>query len=217
MRTNYLATLIWTMGAAALIACGSEDPTEPSGTGGAGPGAGGGLATGGTPGGGGAPAAGGGDPGSGGMMEGCDIDFSDLDTSMPVSLRNDVIPMFAMSCSLASACHPPDRPKAGLPLGPRMMDLTEDLANQIHMALLMPSTTAPAMNRVTPNDPGNSFIMHKMANNQENLGLTCTPQDSTATGCGNDMPPAAGLCAQNNGQSRFDMVARWIAQGAQNN
>jgi hypothetical protein len=31
------------------------------------------------------------------------------------------------------------------------------------------------------------------------------------------MPPGATLCLQNNGQARFDKIAKWILDGAQNN
>ena len=220
MKSTTLFTHTLTLiGAVFLAACGSDEADDGN--------------TGGSAGGGGAGAMGTGGGTGGGAPATCDVDFTDLASAPAVSFRNDVMPIFGLSCTASTQCHGSTaiRPKAGLFLGPTcqydtttmtcpytMTPLTDEIVNMVHTNLLMASLTAPAVQRVVPGNPGSSFIIHKTADIHETQGFACTMQDSTATTpCGNEMPPSATLCLQNNGQVRFDRLAKWILDGAQNN
>lgn len=181
---------------------------------------------------------------SGGGEPTCDVDFSRLDGADPVSFRSDVMPIFGLSCN-TSQCHDADRPKAQMYLGPRCkynadsgecvfnqegqppqdgLDMEDPLTDMVVQQILSnivsaASATAPALNRIEPGDPGNSFLIDKIADRQDDLSVDCTPQDPTAVGqCGSPMPPpSATLCLQKNGQGRFDTIATWVLQGAADN
>jgi hypothetical protein len=197
---------------AITIGCASEDDGSNNGSGGAG----GVLGAGGS--GGGAPLV-------------CNTDFAQIGADpIPVSLRNDLMPIFNQSCD-QTQCHDKDKPKALLYLSPgcaRNLDtgacdeiaLTEADVQEVYANMVgVASTTAPAVLRIAPQDPAQSFMVHKIADTHEAQGYACTPQDTMVTGCGDSMPPqGATLCTQNNGgQERFNMIVRWILQGAQNN
>lgn len=162
-------------------------------------------------------------PGAGGATQmGCNTDFAAIAAanSAPVSFSTEVMPIFRLSCN-ASSCHGDTRrPQAGLFTGPStsMADPTAaDLAT-IHTNLLSPSLTVPAVNRVTPSDPGNSFLVRKITGTHDSQGYTCTPQAPMVPQCGDPMPPLGdSLCDQTGGQDRVNTIVRWIAQGAPNN
>ena len=144
--------------------------------------------------------------------------------------------VFGLSCTQTTQCHGTDstRPMAGLLLGPPCgydqttgrctfptTPLTDQLLTQVYTTLVnVPAVTvtSPTVMRVAPGDPAGSFLIQKAAGIHEDQGYMCTPQHSTAvTPCGNEMPPGATLCLQLNGQTRFDTIAKWILDGAQNN
>lgn len=196
------------LGAVALTGCGSG--------GGDGGGGGGTSGTGGS---------------GGGTPAGCNLDFTRLTSHATVSLTNDVMPIFGLSC-VASSCHDKDSPIASLYLGPHCTpnvttkvceyattdpltatEVTNVWTNLVGFA----SKTAPAVMRVAAGDPANSFLLQKTSNTQSTHNYACMPQDPGATGCGDEMPPGATLCTQNNGQERWDTIAAWIQQGAPNN
>ena len=71
----------------------------------------------------------------------------------------------------------------------------------IHEALVdVQSEWAPLLDRVTPGDPDNSFLMVKI------LGLQ-------GFGEGDAMPPLGGLL----GDDEVDLIRQWILDGAENN
>lgn len=213
-----------------------------------------GRATGATP----AAASGGATDAGRGMSEpvtatdaaGCNTNYSryDRDSGQEVSLRNDVMPVFGLSCT-ASDCHNPHDRKAALNLGWRCVydaakracifpvaedpntvssnppkPLTDDVVNAVYASLLADSATASAsgVKQVVPGDPSRSFLMDKLANTQGQRGYTCTNQDPShevrPVPCGDSMPLASDvICASPEGQAGFDLIARWIAEGAKNN
>jgi hypothetical protein len=198
----------------------------------------------------------------------CDTTYSHLDPT-PVSFTNDVMPIFGFSCHF-SDCHNSNdtQPRAALQLGPDcQFDLNtgactypttsdpnadpitapQPLSQQQIQAVYgnlvnTPSTTAPAVMRVVPGHPEQSFLMMKMAGLQNNVGLQCMNQDTTHEGgnsappCGVSMPQSTdntmalnstGLCQTTptcnspddcfGGTAWFNIVARWVAQGAMAN
>jgi hypothetical protein len=163
-----------------------------------------------------------------------------------VSFTNDILPMFGLSC-VTSDCHnsADSQPRAGLPLGhkcaydmaakwkctfPAAPADPNDLASMpapndaatvmaIYQALMMPSKTAPAMARVKPGDPSNSFLMLKLANLQNSRMLTCMNQDSSHEmnpgPCGVNMPQGADpWCDSMSSRPKMDAIGQWIANGA---
>ena len=172
--------------------------------------------------------------GAGSADEPCTIpDGSGAD----VSLRADVMPILSLSC-VSAACH--DSSKASdLYLGPKCKwstassqcefpadpsdpDALTDAAVAEVIANLVgvPSTTTSSTQRVVSGDPAASFLMEKVTGLHNAADHTdCTPQQTgAAEPCGDDMPPIGeALCKQAGGAERVDTLARWIAQGAQNN
>jgi hypothetical protein len=213
---------------------------------GAAPASGGAAASGGVTGstGGTTTASGGTTTGSGGAAA-CNTDYSKLPAGAAVSLKNDLMPIFGLAC-VASGCHGDSDKKAGLYLGKKCafdaaakwrctfptapgatptdpQPLTDDIVAQVFASLTAQSTTAPAIKRADPTKPESSFILDKTSNTQSAKGLQCTNQDPShsATGapCGDYMPATGDpLCTSGpTGQARFDAIAQWIKNGAQNN
>jgi hypothetical protein len=118
-----------------------------------------------------------------------------------------------------------DDPEAGLALGSPCADPTncpplgEPAINTIHANLLVASLTAPAVQRVAPAKPAESFLLDKAADIQNSKGHSCTPQSPAVEGCGTGMPPSGPdvvLCTRRDGQQEFDILAAWVLQSAPN-
>jgi hypothetical protein len=110
--------------------------------------------------------------------------------------------------------------------------LTPQTVQAVYANLLLPATTVSggSVQRVVPGHPEESFLLMKLSNTQALHGYTCVNQDTSHEGgdsappCGVGMPGpgpgAASLCEVSSpgtsieGQPAFDIVARWIAQGA---
>jgi len=157
----------------------------------------------------------------------------------PISFKNDLMPIFGLSC-IASSCHDKNAAKAGLVLG----DLTActnpmgcfdssakwgytfsgpldpALLSQVYGNLYnVASKTAPAVLRVKPGDPQNSFLMDKISNTQDSKGLTCQNTSPTTGGgpCGTFMPQSAGADLCDDSPAKGIAIAQWILAGAPNN
>ena len=184
-----------------------------------------------------------GDPGP---LATCDsFDDPRLRNGPIVSLRNDLLPIFGISC-VTSDCHSPTDQKAGLNLGykcaydinakwkctfplvpnpdpsyPQPVD--EQTVAQIYASLLAPAMTVTSglVKRVAPGDPANSFLVLSLADKQNSRGYVCENQDpsheSNPPRCGVFMPQNQEVLCNGTYQPRFDAVVRWIAQGARNN
>ena len=84
------------------------------------------------------------------------------------------------------------------------------------------TVTDGSVKRVAPNDPGNSFLILKLADQENSKGYTCMNQDPTHEDnpgpCGLSMPQGgATLYCEGTDRKKFDAIAAWIAQGAQKN
>ena len=125
------------------------------------------------------------------------------DASKIVSLRNDVLPVFAASCSTSATCH-------GSPTGIEVfLAGGAAKATTIRNGLVGIATAElPSMPFVTAGDPGKSYLMHKLDGDQATLDAECIGGD-----CGDQMPRgAAPLDA-----ATRDAIRTWIAQGAFDN
>src|SRR5205814_366608 len=132
--------------------------------------------------------------------------------------RQDILPIVAFACTLSS-CHSPRNSKAGLNLGNRCAfdmnakwkctfpsapqdpnDLTkpapddEPTVAAVYASITAPSKTVNggAVMRVKPADPANSFLVLKLADQQNSRGFACTNQDPSSENppspCGTSMP-----------------------------
>jgi hypothetical protein len=185
--------------------------------------------------------------GDAGALAACDS-FSDsrFAGGPAISFRNDILPIFGLSCTV-SDCHSPTDHKAGLNLGykcaydanakwkctfpvvsnPDPVQAQPDDAQTvaaIYASLLAPSATVTGpllVQRVKPGDPANSFLVLSLADKQNMRGYSCVNQDvsheSLPPACGVSMPQNQATFCDGTLQPRFDAVVRWIAQGALNN
>jgi len=180
-------------------------------------------------------------PREGGPLARCDSTYADLGSARTMSLRQDVMPVFGLACTLTTQCHgATGSPKAGLFLGPvcefdrithecvfpetpnparGSAPLTQGDVKDVLVNLLAPSATAPAVMRVARSDPTRSLLLDKLAGIQNEKGYACENQDPTRSrgACGEGMPLGTPLCSQSGGPDRFRTVAAWIAQGAADN
>jgi hypothetical protein len=162
-----------------------------------------------------------------------------------ISFRDDILPIFGLSC-VTSDCHDPHDAKAVLNLGYKClydagakwrctfpvqsnpdpgMAQPDDEATiaDIYASLLAPAATVatPTVYRVKPGDPENSFLVLKLANQQNSRGYTCFNQDpsheSNPPPCGVSMPQGGDSFCSGTSRARFDAIVAWIAQGAPDN
>jgi hypothetical protein len=142
-------------------------------------------------------------------------------TTPPVSFATDVAPVFLNSCAAAgSSCHgdptldekttgqvflgyPPD---AGMTATPAMI-----LAGIVGQA----SPEDTTMDIVQAGDPGASYLMHKLDDDQCQFAVTCNATHNLVFSlCGLGMPYGTNMVLP---EETRDTIRRWIAQGAQNN
>jgi hypothetical protein len=135
---------------------------------------------------------------------------SGFDPSTPqVSLRNDVLPIFRLSCGLASSCHQLSASQTGRIYLGSSMDTNSSDAAKVHDGIVnTPSLDLASMPLVKPGDPSNSFLMHKIDGDQCMFENQCTTQS-----CGLSMPQNSTLLEE----ERRATIRRWIAQGAMDN
>jgi len=152
-------------------------------------------------------------------------------SSNPVSFSKDVMPAFAMSCSLSSsACHAQmNNPQANLYLGMMGGGGGSADANAVHAGLVgVHAKEDPSMNLVTAGDLQNSFLWHKVNDdattlNQGALATACAKATmamctdcSSTTPCGGTMPYLSEPLSTG-APDRLCTIQNWIMQGAQNN
>jgi hypothetical protein len=148
------------------------------------------------------------------------VSCADL-TSPTVSFAKDVQPIFTTSCAIGGgACHGDPNNSGttngqvflGLPDGGGTAQLLSGIVNH-------PSPEDPELELVKSGDPTDSYLMHKLDDDQCQYATACNatmnmlwsaPQ---ANPCGASMPLGFPLLAI----SSRDTIRRWIAQGAQNN
>jgi hypothetical protein len=148
--------------------------------------------------------------------ETCTPYTSTADLSQPVSFRKDVMPVFLASCG---GCH-----KHGMNTTPNSLALSlgdagvepDELVTKL---VGVKSAEVPDMDLIAPGDPGNSYLMHKIDNDQCTLTAECNAGalGSKYPDCGKAMPPVPASSPPKLSVATRDLVRAWIHQGAQNN
>lgn len=145
--------------------------------------------------------------------------FAEDAGSEPVSFEQQVIPLLGLSCNFGS-CHM-GVSTGGFPgFGPKctydpvttdcLFDpgaLSPGVLDIVHGNLLAASYKAPNLARVEPGDVMRSFLLIKLAGCQDLL-----PELTGCPDCGVEMPPGRSL--RDSSPARFELLARWVAQGA---
>ncbi len=108
-----------------------------------------------------------------------------------VTLSRDVQPIFTGNC-VFSGCHAGSSPEEGMSLG-----AGQAFSNVVNVA----ARQLPSMNRVTPNQPDNSYLVHKVQGTHLDVG-----------GSGSQMPEGLSPLSQ----SDIDLIRAWIQAGALN-
>ncbi len=108
-----------------------------------------------------------------------------------VTLR-DVQPIFTGNC-VFSGCHTGSSPEEGMSLGEG-----QTFSNVVNVA----ARQLPSMSRVTPSQPDNSYLVHKVQGTHLAAG-----------GSGSRMPEGQPPLSQ----SDIDLIRAWIQAGAQPN
>ena len=166
--------------------------------------------------------------GSGGSMCGtCSEPVAIDETAPEVSFKSDVFPLMRIACN-GPTCHGAPLPGngtfpgAGLYLGPHADSPPPDAAtvDGVLANLKAPSKTAPEMAIVAPGDEARSFLIAKIHGCQNERGLSCTQQSTSAVRCesnpcGDIMPPVGEEVVITPEQR--DLLRRWVAQGALDN
>ncbi len=106
-----------------------------------------------------------------------------------VTLSQDVQPIFTGNCAL-TGCHAGSDPKEGMSLGEGLA-----FSNVVNVA----ARQLLSMNRVTPNQPDNSYLVHKVQDTHMAAG-----------GSGSRMPEGQPPLSQ----SDIDLIRAWIQAGA---
>ena len=106
-----------------------------------------------------------------------------------VTLSGDVQPIFTSTCAL-SGCHAGTNPQRGMNLS-----VEQTFTNVVNVRAMELST----MNRVTPGQPDNSYLVHKVQNTHLDVG-----------GSGFQMPKGLSPLTQ----MEIDLIRAWIEAGA---
>ena len=109
-----------------------------------------------------------------------------------VTLSGSVQPILTANCAL-SGCHAGANPQQG-----QNLSAGQTFANVV----TVPSMELPTMNRVTPSDPDNSYLFHKIRGTHLTVG-----------GSGSQMPLGGTPLSESN----IDIIRQWIQAGALNN
>jgi hypothetical protein len=148
----------------------------------------------------------------------------------PVSFSKDVMPIFHQSCTITTSCHgqPMNGGEANLYLG-KNMNHDEGGGDNDAASIAMTyaglfgkkSTENPTMDLVAAGKPANSYLFHKINDDQATLnglgckGGTCPAPDCDMTNvCGIWMPKSAGTTLD---PSIIKTISDWISQGAPDN
>ncbi len=128
--------------------------------------------------------------------------------SPTVSFKTDVMKVFNSSCG-TSLCHgSTTEPTGQLFLGASTA-MGSDSAMVFGALVNVQSYELSSMALVTPSDPTQSYLMHKLDGDQCQYTQMCSGED-----CESAMPSGATVVLP---VDQRDTVRRWIAQGAMNN
>jgi hypothetical protein len=138
----------------------------------------------------------------------------DADLTLPVQFATNIAPVFQTSCAMAGGgigCHSAGNASPFLGSSDGGADAATILASIVGIE----AGEDPEMDYIAPNQPEQSYLMHKMDGDQCTLAAQCALsiyQESPA--CGSSMPFLSNHLLP---VSTRDQVRAWISQGAQNN
>lgn len=118
--------------------------------------------------------------------------LDEADGGDEVTLSRDVQPIFTGNC-VFSGCHAGSSPEQGMSLS-----AGQTFGSVVNVAAM----ELPSMNRVTPSEPDNSYLVHKVQGTHLSVG-----------GSGSQMP----LNRSPLSQSDINLIRAWIQAGAQSN
>jgi hypothetical protein len=156
----------------------------------------------------------------------CTAYVSTADLTTPtVSFQTDVLPIFQQSCSVGGpTCHGAPNETALLRpfLGAVGVDGGADAETILSGIVGVASHEDPQMKIVTANDPSQSYLMHKVDDDQCTLATDCASQQAAIVAAGNVAYAGCGLLMPQTNTAPLDVstrdtIRRWIAQGAANN
>jgi hypothetical protein len=128
-------------------------------------------------------------------------------TTPSVSFKTDVMPILVQSCAFSSCHGASSGGNNGVRLGSKTAPNDPANAPSAIRANIVgvkgPELTT--MNFVTPSDPSQSYLMHKLDGDHCKLDAQCRDRS-----CGTAMPQGGDLLPV----ATRDTVRRWIAQGA---
>ena len=124
----------------------------------------------------------------------CVSDRPTVPTEGPVSFADHIHPILASTCAL-SGCHGSN---ANPPEKPMVLSAGQAYDNIVGVA----SVQLPALLRVSPSQPDDSYLVHKIQGMQLAVG-----------GSGDRMPLGQPALSQ----SIIDLIRRWITEGALRN
>ena len=136
----------------------------------------------------------------------------------PVSFATDIQPIFTTSCAAGgSSCHG-DPTLDEMATGQVFLGYAEggvpDAGQVIDGLVGQKSPENTNMDIVAKGDPANSYMMHKLDQDECQYSSTCNAtHNANFSFCGLPMPYQAGILDQ----GTRDTIRRWIAQGAPNN
>ncbi len=150
--------------------------------------------------------------------------------SAAVSFSADVMPIFKLGCTLSSVCHGQmnNAPEENLYLGLNSGAGGSADIQAVYSGLVgVASKEDPSMNLVTAGDTSNSFLWHKlnddqMTLNSGTLATGCMKASATCFDCTSDAPcggymPYLGEPLATYAPEDLCTIENWIVQGAPNN
>jgi len=170
---------------------------------------------------------------------GC-LDLSAVGGTPVISFKDDLMPIFGLSC-VASSCHDMAARKADLVLGdpsacgPSVScydptakwlyrfpgPIPDALLSTVYKNLVdVPSTVVASVRRVAPGDPNHSFLVDTLVGTENSSPYSSQCKNPNPeivqSPCGGDMPlNTANLCEDD--PAKVQAIVQWIAQGAQMN
>ena len=130
------------------------------------------------------------------------------------SFKDDVMPIFALSCALSTSCHQSPNGKENLSLGPSQSMGAPDQAtlDAVHAGLVGAASVRSSLPLVDPGNPAGSWLLAKLEYEGDEYG-TCDASTQCGDQCGDRMPQNGSKMER----ERIDVIAAWIASGAPNN
>lgn len=188
------------------LACSASDTTTSSG---------GSAGSGGTTSTGGVGGSTGGSAGTGGTGQGdagCPkFDYTNYNPTMSPTLKNDIQPIFTISCALSSSCH--QTGSSHHPnLGPSSFQLDGGKPNDMVLQMMLtelnkPSVEVAGRNIAVSGKPEDSYLLNKIEGTNNCSGFVCMGPDK----CGIQMPdPSTPL-----EPAQISLIRAWIKKGMQ--